>query len=256
MRSARGLVGVGRGPRAARAAAEPDASDSAAKSAKNRICGLLTQWAVRAGVAHLRQPGAVGALADRGVPEVWRAWIAEAIAVIDVLDARLVAIDGELTRLARADERPVLLRTIPGVGWLRASTLGRLRSATSRAFPAPASWSVTPAWFPGSGNAARARRPGGWPRPARRCCAERRSRPPSMLATAETVAPALRRRGQAPRKRKRRQVCGRAQDPDRGLARLVPAAAVQARRRMRGPDRPGKLRPLRAGLRADIAMSL
>ena len=85
---------------------------------------MLTQWAVRAGVAHLRQPGAVGALADRGVPEVWRAWIAEAIAVIDVLDARLVAIDGELTRLARADERPVLLRTIPGVGWLRALTLG------------------------------------------------------------------------------------------------------------------------------------
>ena len=46
-----------------------------------------------------------------------------AIAVIDVLDARLVAIDGELTRLTRADERPVLLRTIPGVGWLLALTL-------------------------------------------------------------------------------------------------------------------------------------
>jgi transposase len=91
-------------------------------SAKNRIFGLLTQWGVRAGVTRLRQPGAVEALAERGVPPVWRASIAEAIAVIDVLDARLVPIDTELTRLARSDERAVLLRTIPGVGWLLALT--------------------------------------------------------------------------------------------------------------------------------------
>ena len=65
-------------------------------SAKNRIFGLLTQWGVRAGVTHLRQPGAVDALAERGVPEVWRASISEAIAVIDVLDARIAPIDADL----------------------------------------------------------------------------------------------------------------------------------------------------------------
>ncbi len=42
-------------------------------SAKNRIFGLLSQWGVRAGVERLRQPGAIDALADRGVPDVWRA---------------------------------------------------------------------------------------------------------------------------------------------------------------------------------------
>jgi transposase len=87
-------------------------------SAKNRIFGLLSQWGVRAGVSHLRRPGAVDALADRGVPEVWRASIAEAIAIIDVLDARIAPIDAGLLRLARGDDRAVLLRTIPGVGWL------------------------------------------------------------------------------------------------------------------------------------------
>ncbi len=87
-------------------------------SAKNRIFGLLSQWGVRAGVSHLRQPGAIEALAERGVPEVWRASIAEAVAVIDLLDARLAPIDAELLEVARADDRARLLRTIPGVGWL------------------------------------------------------------------------------------------------------------------------------------------
>jgi transposase len=87
-------------------------------SAKNRIFGLLSQWGVRAGVSHLRRPGAVEALAERGVPQVWRASIAEAIAVIDMLDARVAPIDAELARLARGDQRAALLRTIPGVGWL------------------------------------------------------------------------------------------------------------------------------------------
>jgi transposase len=87
-------------------------------SAKNRIFGLLSQWGVRAGVGSLRRPGAVDALGDRGVPEVWRGSIAEAIAVIDLLDARLAPIDAGLVELARGDQRARLLRTIPGVGWL------------------------------------------------------------------------------------------------------------------------------------------
>jgi transposase len=87
-------------------------------SAKNRIFGLLTQWGVRASVNHLRSPGAVAALGDRGVPDVWRASVAEAVAVIDLLDARPAPIDAELLGIARGDARAALLRTIPGVGWL------------------------------------------------------------------------------------------------------------------------------------------
>ena len=46
------------------------------------------------------------------------ALIAEALAVIDLLDARITPIDHELRPLARADARVVLLDTIPGVGRL------------------------------------------------------------------------------------------------------------------------------------------
>ncbi len=40
------------------------------------------------------------------------------MAIIDLLDERLAPIDAELGRVARADDRAALLRTIPGVGWL------------------------------------------------------------------------------------------------------------------------------------------
>jgi len=91
-------------------------------SAKNRIFGLLTQWGVRASVAHLRTPGAVEALAEPGVPERWRDSIAEAVAVIELLDQRVEPINESLLEVARADERARLLRTIPGVGWQLALT--------------------------------------------------------------------------------------------------------------------------------------
>jgi transposase len=154
-------------------------------SAKNRIFGLLSQWGVRAGVTHLRQPGAVDALAERGVPEVWRASISEAIAVIDVLDARIAPIDTELTRLARADERAVLLRTIPGVGWLLGLTFAAEIGNIAR-FPSAASWSATRAWCPGSASRVRAHGSAGWRRRARRCCAGPRSRPPSTPGARRT----------------------------------------------------------------------
>jgi transposase len=106
-------------------------------SAKNRIFGLLSQWGVRSSVKLLRHPTAIEELAERGVPEVWRRSIAEAVAVIDLLDRRLVPIDAELLELARADERAALLRTIPGVGWLLGLTFAveigdirRFRSAS------------------------------------------------------------------------------------------------------------------------------
>jgi transposase len=87
-------------------------------SAMNRIFGLLTQWGLRLSLRRLREPDAMTLLAQRGVPEVWRRSIAEALAVIDVLDARIAPIDAELGPLARADTRVALLDTIPGVGAL------------------------------------------------------------------------------------------------------------------------------------------
>jgi transposase len=92
-------------------------------SAKNRVFGLLTQWGLRISVEQLREPGQIARLAERGVPAVWRASIAEAVALVDLLDQRIAPIDHELRPLAHADRRALLLETIPGVGQLLALTL-------------------------------------------------------------------------------------------------------------------------------------
>src|SRR4051794_15220740 len=92
-------------------------------SAMNRIFGLLTQWGMRLSLRRLREPDAMALLERRGVPKVWRDSIAEALAVIDLLDARIGPIDAELGPLARADARVRLLDTIPGVGVLLGLTL-------------------------------------------------------------------------------------------------------------------------------------
>jgi transposase len=92
-------------------------------SAMNRIFGLLTQWGLRLSLKRLRAPDAMALLDQRGVPEVWRRSIAEALAVIDLLDERIAPIDHELGPLARGDARVVLLDTIPGVGELLGLTI-------------------------------------------------------------------------------------------------------------------------------------
>jgi transposase len=92
-------------------------------SAMNRIFGLLTQWGLRLSLRRLAEPDAMDLLAQRGVPEVWRRSIAEALAVIELLDARIAPLDAELGPLARGDARVRLLDTIPGVGDLLGLTL-------------------------------------------------------------------------------------------------------------------------------------
>ena len=57
------------------------------------------------------------------MPAVWRRSVAEALDVIDLLDARITPIDYELRPLARADARVILLDTIPGIGDLLGLTL-------------------------------------------------------------------------------------------------------------------------------------
>jgi transposase len=85
-------------------------------SARNRIFGLLTQFGLRISNARLREPDAMELLAERGVPEVWRASITELLELADEMDARITPIDRELGPLARADERAALLATMPGIG--------------------------------------------------------------------------------------------------------------------------------------------
>jgi transposase len=92
-------------------------------SAMNRIFGLLTQWGLRLSLRRLREPDAMQVLEQRGVPDVWRRSIAEALVVIHLLDERITPIDRELGPLARADARAALLDTIPGVGVLLGLTL-------------------------------------------------------------------------------------------------------------------------------------
>jgi transposase len=91
--------------------------------ARNRIHGVLTQWGLKIPVARLREPDGLALLESRGVPEVWRRSIVEALAVIDWLDGRLAPLERELFPFARADARVVLLETIPGIGPLLGLTI-------------------------------------------------------------------------------------------------------------------------------------
>jgi len=92
-------------------------------SARNRIFGLLTQWGLRLSLVRLRRPDSMQLLESRGVPAVWRHSIAEALAVINLLDERIAPLDGELSPFAAADSRVLLLDTIPGVGELLGLTI-------------------------------------------------------------------------------------------------------------------------------------
>lgn len=92
-------------------------------SAMNRTFGLCTQWGLRIGIERLREPTAAEVLERHGMPPVWRDSIAEALAVIDILDARIAPLEQELWPLARTDPRALLLQTIPGVGRLLGLTI-------------------------------------------------------------------------------------------------------------------------------------
>jgi transposase len=108
-------------------------------AAINRAHGVLSQFGVRLAFDRLRAPDAEQLLAEHGVPAVWRRSIAEAVAIVRVLDERLVPIELELRPRARADERVQLLVTISGIGDLLgltiASEIGDIsRFASAREF--------------------------------------------------------------------------------------------------------------------------
>ena len=214
-------------------------------SAMNRIFGLQTQWGLRLSLRRLRSPDAMTLLERQGMPAVWRRSIAEALDVIDLLDARLTPIEHELRPLARADARVILLDTIPGIGDLLGLTLASEIGDVAR--------------FSLAAQADRLRRPGAEDQPVRRPLAHRRTvqgrlqnpalgrrrSRPTRVATDQPLAPALHR----PR-RARRQEPGqgrrRAQDPDRRLARPLPPTTLYARRAAPARSCLGKL-PLLSG---------
>ncbi len=101
-------------------------------SARNRIFGLLTQFGLRVSFTRLRQPGALELLESRGVPEVWVDSIAEHLAEIDALQARIRPIDQELAPIAGSDPRARLLATIPGIGPLISLTFAAEIGEVSR----------------------------------------------------------------------------------------------------------------------------
>ena len=74
-------------------------------AAMNRTHGLLSQFGVTLAFKRLREPDRDELLVERGIPEVWRRSIAEAVAVVAMLDRRLIPLEQELRPLARADPR-------------------------------------------------------------------------------------------------------------------------------------------------------
>jgi len=101
-------------------------------SAKNRISGILSQWGVRVPLRRLRKADGLTLLERGGIPEVWRESVREALAAIDYLDERAAALDQRLRPLANADERALLLQTIPGIGPVLALTIASVIGDISR----------------------------------------------------------------------------------------------------------------------------
>jgi transposase len=101
-------------------------------SARNRIFGLLTQFGLRISHSRLRKPGSMELLRRSGVPEVWRASIAELLELGEEMDRRIDPIDRELGPLARSDERARLLATVPGIGPLLSLTFAAEIGEVSR----------------------------------------------------------------------------------------------------------------------------
>ena len=70
-------------------------------AARNRIFGLLTQFGLRISYRRLRRPDAMELLERRGVPEVWRASIAELLELAEEMDRRITRSTASFGPLAR-----------------------------------------------------------------------------------------------------------------------------------------------------------
>lgn len=214
-------------------------------SAKNRAQGVLTQWGVKLAFKRLAEPDALERLERRGVPEVWRRSVAEAVAVVELLDARLRPLERELHPLALADPRVELLRSIPGLGDLLGLTFAAEIGDVSR-FPTArklVGYSALPANLAIRGALPHGPALQGRPRPV--AMGRGRGRP-ERLPSDQPLACALpRREEQDGREEQPGEGRGGPQDPDRRMACAEPARTLQAFASTRR-DCHGKL-PLRSG---------
>src|SRR5262249_35531764 len=92
-------------------------------SAINRTFGLCTQWGLQFGLERLREPGAQELLERHGMPAVWRGSIAEALALIDLLDARNRPARARALATRALRSAGATAQTIPGVGRLLGLTI-------------------------------------------------------------------------------------------------------------------------------------
>jgi transposase len=103
-------------------------------SAMNRVYGLGTQWGLRLSAERLPKQSGLELLAQSGMPAVWQRSLEQALAVIELLEARIAPLEQELAPLARAHPDVALLVTIPGVADLLGLTLAAEIAEISR-FP-------------------------------------------------------------------------------------------------------------------------
>ena len=222
-------------------------------SCKNRVFGILTQWDVRISISRLRKADGLVLLERHGVPEVWRQSVREALQAIDYLDERVAELDAVLRPLAREDERARLLATIPGVGPLLALTIACTVGDVSRFGSASQLVGY-------SGLVPRVYQSGESSRTGR---LSKAGSPLLRWAAVEAAQHAwrpqnpchrlyVRRRPPPARTRERSQSGGRAQGPDRGLARALPQRTIQACCPRGSADRPGKLQPAHGRLTAHL----
>jgi hypothetical protein len=197
-------------------------------SAMNRAHGVLIQFGVKLAFSRLRQSDREELLIERGVPEVWRRSIAEAVAVVRALDDRLVPLEQELRPIARSDPRVQLLVMIPGIGDLLGLTIASEIGDISR-FPTARKLvgcsGLTPRVYQSGENSRTGKLSKSGSTMLRWAAIEARA---AGLAPQQSVAPAVsRRQGALRRQGQPGEGRRRPQGPDRQLACPRAAAASQ-----------------------------
>jgi transposase len=103
---------------------------------KNRIHATLMSFGHPVPVSDLFGVEGRRRLQRMALPEAWAASVATSVEIIDELDRRIAAAEAELRDLGAEHAYVPLLRTIPGIGWVLATTIaseigdiGRFRSA-------------------------------------------------------------------------------------------------------------------------------
>src|SRR6266568_340355 len=105
-------------------------------SLKNRIHAILFQHGVPNTSSDLFGSAGRALLASLRLPEPWASTVAASLELIDLLDERIAACEGDLRRLGAEHRYIPLLMTCPGIGWVLAFTIASEIGDIAR-FPSP-----------------------------------------------------------------------------------------------------------------------